>query len=76
MAAGLVHSQLRKRPDSPRAQWLPGTEGALRLFAAFLERALPTFDADRAKTDRESTSRLSPHIHFGEISVRAVAGGG
>jgi hypothetical protein len=31
---------------------------------------LKAFDADRAKTDRASTSRLSPHIHYGEVSVR------
>lgn len=30
------------------------------------------FDRDRAKTDRNSTSRLSPHIHCGEVSVRTV----
>jgi deoxyribodipyrimidine photolyase len=30
---------------------------------------LPKFDHDRAKIDRESTSKLSPYIHTGEISV-------
>ena len=30
------------------------------------------FGRDRAKTDRASTSRLSPHIHCGEISVRYI----
>lgn len=32
----------------------------------------PVFFPRRAKTDRESTSRLSPYIHFGEISVRRI----
>ena len=33
---------------------------------------LQAFDRDRAKTDRASTSRLSPHIHYGEVSVRHI----
>lgn len=38
----------------------------------FLQKGLRTFARDRAKTDRNSTSRLSPHIHFGEVSVRRI----
>jgi deoxyribodipyrimidine photolyase len=30
------------------------------------------FEHDRAKTDRESTTMLSPWIHAGSISVRHV----
>ena len=33
---------------------------------------LHAFSADRAKTDRASTSRLSPHIHYGEVSSRTI----
>ena len=42
------------------------------LLDDFVMRRLAAFDADRAKTDRASTSRLSPHVHFGEISVRFI----
>jgi hypothetical protein len=53
--------------------WSPGTAGAQRLLLDFIENGrLRRFAADRAKTDRSSTSRLSPHIHFGEVSVRSV----
>lgn len=31
---------------------------------------MPHFSANRAKTDVRSTSRLSPHLHHGEISTR------
>ncbi len=33
---------------------------------------LKAFTVDRAKTDTASTSRLSPHVHYGEISVRHI----
>ena len=33
---------------------------------------LKAFSIDRAKTDTASTSRLSPHVHYGEISVRHI----
>lgn len=35
-------------------------------------QGLPSFHHDRAKTDRESTTMLSPWIHFGTISVRHI----
>ena len=33
-------------------------------------QGLPAFEHDRAKTDRDSTTMLSPWIHFGSLSVR------
>ena len=39
------------------------------LLVDFLDNRLPDFEEDRAKVDRDSTSRLSPYIHFGEVSV-------
>ena len=52
--------------------WKPGCAGARKLLNSFINNRLHKFDKDKAKTDRKSTSRLSPHIHFGEISVREV----
>jgi cryptochrome 2 len=47
--------------------------GAHRILDEFVRGGrLRAFDRDRAKTDRQSTSRLSPHIHYGEISVRHI----
>lgn len=40
-----------------------------------LARHLQGFDQDRAKTDRKSTSRLSPHIHYGASVLWAWAAG-
>jgi len=53
-------------------RWTPGSRGAAQRLSAFVAAALPAFGADRAKTDRASTSRLSPHLHWGEVSVRTV----
>jgi len=52
-----------------RAAWTPGEDTARRQLRAFTRSALPAYDADRDRTDRDGTSRLSPHLHFGEISA-------
>ena len=53
-------------------QWSPGAAGAAAALKRFLGESLAGFTYNRAKTDRDSTSRLSPHIHLGELSVRQV----
>lgn len=53
-------------------QWQPGSVGGISKLNDFLSTRLKNFDCDRAKTDRESTSRLSPYIHYGQISVRRI----
>ena len=35
-------------------------------------QGLPSFEHDRAKTDRSSTTMLSPWIHAGSLSVRHI----
>jgi len=55
-----------------RETWSPGEAGAARLLDAFLTRGLATYGTDRDRPDREGTSALSPHLHFGEISPRRV----
>ena len=37
-----------------------------------MRQRLPSFSNDRAKTDRASTSRMSAHIHYGELSVAFI----
>lgn len=50
------------------ACWTPGEQGARQRLAAFLERGLADYAEARDRPDRDVTSRLSPHLHFGEIS--------
>jgi deoxyribodipyrimidine photo-lyase len=55
-----------------REAWSPGTQGAATQMERFLAEAIPSYAQDRDRPDLSSTSRLSPHLHFGEISPRQV----
>ena len=56
-----------------REVWQPGEEGARKRLRAFLASAAEQYDQDRDRPGIEATSRLSPHLHFGEIGPRQVA---
>ena len=49
-------------------EWQPGEAGAAKKLAAFLRTALSFYTEDRNRPDKSGTSRLSPHLHFGEIT--------
>ncbi len=55
-----------------KAAWSPGEQGARRCLEAFMEGAARTYAADRDLPGKTTTSRLSPHLHWGEISPRAL----
>jgi len=55
-----------------RAAWTPGEAGAKDQLARFLMEALPDYADARDRMGTAGTSRLSPHLHFGEISPRQV----
>ncbi|WP_346763330.1 cryptochrome/photolyase family protein [Mangrovimicrobium sediminis] len=52
--------------------WSPGATGARRALQHFLDNALDSYAEGRDFPAARSTSRLSPHLHFGEISPRQV----
>jgi deoxyribodipyrimidine photo-lyase len=52
--------------------WQPGESGANRRAAEFLTRPMSDYAAARDTPAIDATSRLSPHLHFGEISVRQL----
>ena len=52
--------------------WTPGEAGALELLEIFLDGALHGYKRQRDIPGRVGTSRLSPHLHFGEISPRTI----
>jgi deoxyribodipyrimidine photo-lyase len=61
------------RPDwagGLRAAWRPGEAGARERLSTFLERGFANYAQARNRPDLPSTSRLSPHLRFGEISIR------
>lgn len=55
-----------------RDTWQPGEAGAKARLAAFLESGLADYAARRDEPGEPVTSRLSPHLRFGEISPRRV----
>ena len=66
---------LPTRPNWARSfteHWTPGEQGALDRFEQFIAEDLVTYGALRDRPDRPATSRLSPHLHFGEISPRQI----
>jgi deoxyribodipyrimidine photo-lyase len=50
--------------------WQPGEAGALDLLEAFVEGAAHGYAEQRELPGRTGSSRLSPHLHFGEVSPR------
>ena len=53
--------------------WTPGEPAALRALEAFCKNALAGYATQRNLPGMRGTSRLSPHLHFGEISPVQVA---
>lgn len=54
-----------------RDEWTPGEQGAAERLEDFLPKAA-AYDVDRNLPSDEGSSRLSPHLHFGEISPATV----
>ena len=55
-------------------EWTPGEAGAHEALDVFTDGALHGYRSDRDRPDRVGTSRLSPHLRFGEIAPwRVVA---
>jgi deoxyribodipyrimidine photo-lyase len=52
--------------------WWPGEKGAHDRLEAFLDGPLYAYASDRDRMDLEGSSRLSPHLHWGELTARQV----
>lgn len=65
----------RLTPEAPdwtaklRARWVPGEARALERLSAFVEHDLARYAGERDFPALDTTSHLSPHLRFGEISV-------
>jgi deoxyribodipyrimidine photo-lyase len=76
-----IHSEeladLALTPSSPdwagglRESWTPGEQGALARTREFFD-VIRNYAEDRDRPDYQGTSRLSPHLHFGEVSPRQL----
>jgi deoxyribodipyrimidine photo-lyase len=54
------------------AAWCPGESGARKRLETFLDGRLASYADGRDRPDRAVTSRLSAHLHFGEVGPRQV----
>lgn len=52
--------------------WQAGEARAWRRMEQFVETGAGEYDANRDRPGIDGTSRMSPHLHFGEISPRAM----
>lgn len=54
------------------AAWVPGERGAHARLGRFLHAPLEDYSSRRNEPAEAGTSRLSPHLHFGEIGPRQI----
>ena len=52
-------------------EWYPGEAGAQRALEKFLQTKVATYQKERDVPANKGTSCLSPHLHFGEVSIRS-----
>ena len=76
-APSLELSSLRLEPTidwaaGMRSNWQPGETGAIAQLKRMLAGRVETYSENRDRPDRVGTSRLLPHLHFGEIGPRQV----
>jgi deoxyribodipyrimidine photo-lyase len=55
-----------------RVTWSPGEDAALARLRSFARRSTADYAHERDRPDHDGTSRLSPHLHFGEVSPQQV----
>lgn len=75
---GVPLAALKLAPERDWAEpfwshWTPGEAGARAALETFVDGALRGYTEQRDRPDRVGTSRLSPHLHFGEIAPWRVA---
>lgn len=58
--------------ESLAAEWTPGERGAAKRLEQFLKDGIENYKSGRNRPDQSHVSRLSPHLHFGEISPHRV----
>ena len=52
--------------------WVPGEKSALESLNHFKKNVIQDYEKGRDRPDQNFTSKLSPHLHFGEISPKRI----
>jgi deoxyribodipyrimidine photo-lyase len=73
---GLAPANWGLLPESPgrrwQDNWQPGETGAARRLEQFVSHSLSNYKEGRDHPAMDDTSRLSPHLHWGEVSPRQI----
>lgn len=69
---GLEAEAARPWADGFAALWTPGEPAAHARLDAFLDGPLADYAAHRDRPDLDGSSRLSPHLQWGELTARQV----
>lgn len=54
------------------ANWDPSIKGGEKLLREFVDEKIRAYSIDRDFPAEQGTSRLSPYLHFGQISVKQI----
>ncbi|KPM05161.1 deoxyribodipyrimidine photo-lyase-like protein [Sarcoptes scabiei] len=65
----IPYEKTREDLDS---HWKTGEKAALEQYRNFVKSRLVNYDVERDYFSRDGTSKLSPHLRFGEISARKI----
>jgi deoxyribodipyrimidine photo-lyase len=52
--------------------WTPGEDGGHTQLTQFIEQCISNYQVSRDRPDQQGTSRVSPHLHFGELSPQQI----
>lgn len=55
-----------------KSSWTPGSSHAKHFLKSFLNQGIVHYPTDRDRPDIEGVSKLSPYLHFGEITPRMI----
>ncbi|MDG2141485.1 MAG: deoxyribodipyrimidine photo-lyase [Gammaproteobacteria bacterium] len=58
--------------DSLSNNWCPGEIGGQRALQEFLRNRIPNYKSGRDYPALNAVSRISPHLHFGELSAKQI----
>ncbi len=78
LSGGMSLDSLELLPSKPdwgakmQPFWQPGEAGAATSLDEFLDGPVADYPDARDRPDQDGTSRLSPHLAFGEISPRQI----
>mmetsp|Transcript_6766 Transcript_6766/g.16505 ORF Transcript_6766/g.16505 Transcript_6766/m.16505 type:complete len:606 (+) Transcript_6766:156-1973(+) len=68
----ILTKEERETCDHLKDKWLPGSDSAVQIWNEFLYKKMPFFKEQKATVYSDCTSKLSPHLHYGEISVSSI----